>query len=50
MAEASTASIDERTEATAVSAAGQDAEDRLFVKRATVVYTAPDAPDKQVHI
>jgi len=45
--EADTSST-EVTQETVISSAEQDAEDRLFFKRATIVYTAIDAPHEQV--
>ena len=46
--EANDGSTDAREETAGVSVAEQDTACRLFVKRATVVYTATEAPYEQV--
>ena len=48
VAKASGSSTDTTEETTAVSAAEEDAEDHLFIKRATVQYTGTAAPNEQV--
>ena len=48
VAEANGSSADTKEETTAVSTAEQDTDDHLFVKRATVQYTATAAPNEQV--
>jgi len=46
--EADTSSTEARQDIDVSSSAEQDAEDRLFFKRATIVYTAIAAPCEQV--
>ena len=48
MPEADTSSTEVRQDTSTISLAEQDEEDRLFFKRATVVYTATAAPYEQV--
>jgi len=46
--EADTSCTEARQETTAISSAEEDTGDRLFFKRATIVYTATDPPHEQV--